>query len=71
MGATSAIKAVGCIVDVARIITLQQDTHPIALVLIEKYELKSNRDICLVATTLSNGSTTIATDNTNDFKVYD
>jgi len=72
MTTSNAIEAIKGITDVCRIIGPDYKTHSIALELIEKYSLSTDRvfDGYLAATAISNGISTIATDNTKDFKNF-
>ncbi len=68
-----AIAAVGRITSVMRIITPDLETNIVLMEFLQKYDIKSNAifDCYLVATALSAGVTTIATDNSKDFQKYD
>ena len=65
-----ALEAVENILKACRIISPGFQTHRIALELIKKHQLSSDKifDAYLVATILSNDITTIATDNVKDFR---
>lgn len=65
-----ALKAIDNIIKACRIVCPDEKTHSITLLLIKKNKLVSDQifDAYLVATALSNGITTIATDNIRDFK---
>lgn len=67
-----ALKAITDIAKACRIISPNEQTHYIALLLIKKNKLISDQifDAYLAATVLSNGINTIATDNTRDFKKF-
>ncbi len=73
MSPTDAIEAVQSITKVSRIIAPDYKTHHIALELIKKNKLSADLifDAYLAATAISNGITTIATDNIKDFKKFD
>ncbi|HZE87431.1 MAG TPA: PIN domain-containing protein [Methylomirabilota bacterium] len=68
-----AILQVKSIIDVSRVIAPDYKTHYLALELIKKYNLASYLvfDAYLAATVLSNGITTIATDNVKDFQKFE
>lgn len=72
MNLKDALKAVLPIVKSCIIISPNQSTYYFAIELIKNYKLKGNRifDAYLAATALSNGITTIATDNIRDFKKF-
>lgn len=72
MKTREAIDTVEQILMSCRIISPNWNTHRIALDLIKKYKLSSDIvfDAYLVATSLSNGITTIATDNVRDFTKF-
>lgn len=67
-----AIKAVESIMEGCTIISPDYRTHRITLELIKQYKLSADKifDAYLVATALSNGIDTIATDNVRDFKKF-
>lgn len=67
-----ALKAIKNILKVCLVICPTEKTHHITLLLINKNKVVSDQifDSYLVATALSNGITTIATDNTRDFKKF-
>ena len=67
-----ASKAIESILRACRIICPMEETYYITLQLIKKNKLVSDQifDAYLVATALSNGITTIATDNVQDFKKF-
>ena len=67
-----AIEAIERILDVSTIISPDYRTHRITLELVQKYTMVSNQvfDAYLVATALSNGINTIATDNVKDLKKF-
>lgn len=67
-----AIAAISTIADHVQLLTPQNQTPYIALELIRRYTITSNAiyDAYLVATILSNGVGTIATDNEKDFKRF-
>lgn len=67
-----ALKAIDNILKSCRVICPTEKTHYITLLLIKKNKLVSDQifDAYLAATALSNGITTIATDNTRDFKKF-
>ena len=67
-----ALKAIENILKSCRIICPNEQTHYITLLLIKTNTLISDQifDAYLAATALSNGITTIATDNTRDFKKF-
>ncbi len=67
-----ALKATENILKACRIIYPNEKTYYATLLLINKNKLVSDQifDTYLVATALSNGITTIATDNTRDFKKF-
>lgn len=67
-----ALKAIENVLKTCHVICPVEKTIYIALLLIKKNKLVSDQvfDTYLVATALSNGITTIATDNTRDFKKF-
>lgn len=67
-----ALKAIENILKACRVICPEEKTHYITLLLIKKNQLVSDQifDTYLVATALSKKITTIATDNTRDFKKF-
>lgn len=67
-----ALKAISSITKTCRVIHPEEKTRYITLLLIEKNKLISDQifDAYLVATALSNGINTIATDNIRDFKKF-
>lgn len=67
-----ALKAINNIVKTCRVIYPEEKTYHITFLLIEENKPVSDQifDTYLVATALSNGITTIATDNTRDFKKF-
>ena len=67
-----ALKAIADIVKACRIICPNEQTYYITLLLIRKNKLISDQifDTYLAATALSNGISTIATDNARDFKKF-
>lgn len=67
-----ALKAIENIMKTCRIINPVEKTIYITLILIKRYKLVSDQvfDTYLAATALSNGITTIATDNIRDFKKF-
>jgi predicted nucleic acid-binding protein len=73
MKPAAAIAAISNIVEACQVIAPEQDTHHIALSLIQKHNLTSNKifDAYLAATTLSVGITVIATDNVKDFQIFE
>ncbi len=68
----SAIDAVESILKGCTVVSPDYRTHRIALELIKKYSLSSDKifDAYLVATALGNGISIIATDNIEDFKRF-
>lgn len=68
----NALKAVLSITKSCLLISPNQSTYYLAIELIKNYKLSGNRifDAYLAATVLSNKITTIATDNTRDFKKF-
>ena len=72
MKTNEAVDAVESILNACDIITPDYKTHCIALELIKKYKIVSNQifDAYLVATAISNGIDSIATDNIKDFQVF-
>lgn len=73
MQINSAVEAVNGICDALNIIYPQLETHYLALELIERYKLTSNKifDAYLVATMLSNEIEEIVTDNEKDFEIFE
>lgn len=67
-----ALSSVLSIAKSCSIISPNTDTYYLVIELIKKYKMSGNRifDAYLAATALSNGVTTIATDNTRDFKKF-
>lgn len=67
-----ALKAIENILKACRVICPTEKTHYITLLLIKKNKLVSDQifDTYLVATAISNGISTIATDNIRDFKKF-
>lgn len=67
-----AIEAIGRILKAGEVIGPDYTTYQIALELIKKYNLDSDKvfDAYLVATCLSRGIDTVATDNVKDFKIF-
>lgn len=72
MKTAQALEAVERITRTCQIIHPDEKTYHLTLLLIKKYKLSSDRifDAYLAATALSNDISTIATDNTRDFKVF-
>ena len=72
MSASSAIIAISQITNALKIISPNHETYYIAIELIRKYVIKSDKvfDAYLVATMFSNRIHTIATDNEKDFRVF-
>lgn len=72
MNYKKALNAVWTIADALDIISPNSETILVAKELISKYELESNRvfDAYLVATALTNGIGTIATDDVRHFKKF-
>lgn len=72
MKPNEALKVVENILKACHIICPDEKTHYVTLLLIKKCKLVSDQifDAYLVATALSNGIETIATDNTQDFKKF-
>jgi predicted nucleic acid-binding protein len=72
MNLKDALKAILSIAKSCPLITPNQNTIYLALDLIKYHQLSGNRifDAYLAATALSNGISTIATDNTSDFKKF-
>lgn len=68
-----ADKAVNAIAQAATVISPTEETLPIALMLMRKYDRAANRifDAYLVATMLTHGIKKIATDNDRDFTIYE
>ena len=68
----AALDAVENILDVCNVVSPNWKTKDIAINLIKKYHLSSDImfDAYLVATALSNGIDTIATDNVQDFELF-
>lgn len=68
-GATGAVNG---ICDALNVVYPQLETHFLALELIKKYQLTSDKifDAYLVASMLSSGVDEIATDNEKDFRVF-
>ncbi|MBI2641334.1 type II toxin-antitoxin system VapC family toxin [Candidatus Roizmanbacteria bacterium] len=71
MTITSALKTLSNFTETLSLISPKQESYFLATELIKKYSLDADKvfDAYLVATALSNGITTIATDNEKDFKV--
>jgi len=72
MEINEAVGAVENILKACDIISPDYKTHRIALELIKKYEIVSNQifDAYLVATAISNGIDTLATDNIKDLQRF-
>lgn len=72
MKINDALKAINSIVKTCRVIYPEEETYHITLLLIKENKPVSDQifDAYLVATALSNGIATIATDNTRDFKKF-
>lgn len=72
MDPDDAIEAVDRILKAGEVITPDYNTYQIALELIKKYNIFSDKvfDAYLVATCLSCDISTLATDNVKDFKVF-
>lgn len=72
MNLTNALSSVLSIAKSCFIISPNQTTYHLVIELIKNYKIKGNRifDAYLAATALSNGITSIATDNTRDFKKF-
>ena len=72
MRPADAIVSIENIAKVCKIINPDYKTHCIALELVKKYKLSGDKvfDGYLAATAISNGVTTIATDNMRDFKRF-
>lgn len=72
MKTPDAIKALEPILKAGDVISPDYKTHQIALELIKKYNLASDKvfDAYLVATCLSSSIDTVATDNVKDFKIF-
>lgn len=72
MRVKDALEAVSSIVKVCNVINPNYQTVYIALELIRKYKMSSDKvfDCYLTATALSNNIDTIVTDNTKDFKKF-
>ncbi|MDE2025042.1 MAG: PIN domain-containing protein [Patescibacteria group bacterium] len=68
----SAQDALWTIIDSYKIIYPNNKTHYLALEYINEHSLVGNKifDAYLAATAISNSITTIATDNTKDFKIF-
>lgn len=73
MTTTDAIKAILSIAKGCHVIEPQTDTYHIALALIQKHGLKGDKvfDAYIVATAISVGISSIATDNTKDFTIFE
>lgn len=73
MTTINAHEALWAIIDVCKIIYPNNQTHYIALELINKNNLFGNQifDAYLAATAMSNNITTIATDNIKDFQKFE
>jgi predicted nucleic acid-binding protein len=73
MSPVQALNAVNEIIRVCRIISPDYKTHNIALEMIKKYNLSSDKvfDAYLTATAISNNVNSIATDNVKDFKNFE
>ncbi|HEY1835886.1 MAG TPA: PIN domain-containing protein [Candidatus Saccharimonadales bacterium] len=69
MTPAEATRAIMSIAEACRVITPDRTTYYLALELIRKYKLPGDKifDAYLAATALTNGVSTIATDNTKDF----
>ena len=69
----NAIEEIKRITNACRVIAPDYKTHYMTFELIKKYNLSSDLifDAYLAATALSNGITTIATDNTKDFQRFE
>lgn len=67
-----ALKAINSIIKACRVVYPEGKTYHITLLLIDKNKPVSDQifDAYLAATALSNGITTIATDNIRDFKKF-
>ena len=72
MTTRNAYEAVMSIVASLRVVSTNMETYHAALALLKKYKLTSDRifDMYLVATMISNGISTIATENERDFVLY-
>jgi hypothetical protein len=72
MAPDKAIKAINNIAEHCHVIAPEQGAHHIAIALMQKYKLGGDKifDAYLTATALSAGITTITTDNTKDFLVF-
>lgn len=72
MSVSNALTAVSQITNALKIISPNYETYYIAIELIRKYGIKSDKvfDAYLAATMSSNKIQTIATDNEKDFKVF-
>lgn len=72
MSLKNALDAILTIAKSCTVISPDQNTYHLAIELIKNYKVSGNRifDVYLAATALSNGITTIATDNTRDFKKF-
>ncbi len=72
MSAAAAIREINGIVQALQIIAPDYKTHLIALELISKNGLAGDKifDAYLAATAMAAGITTIATDNTKDFRMF-
>ena len=72
MKVSEALKAIDNILKSCKVISPNEKTYHITFLLIKENRVKSNLifDAYLAATALSNGITTIATDNTRDFKKF-
>ncbi len=72
MKSHEAIEAVDRILKAGEVVTPDHRTYQIALELIKKYNLSSDKvfDAYLVATCLSSSIDTVVTDNVRDFKIF-
>lgn len=72
LATTVAIRDVSLVTRHLKILCPQPETEHVALEFIRKYEIVGSKifDVYLAATALSNGVTTIATENVRDFKIF-
>ncbi len=73
MAVNDAVRAINSIAQHCHIVAPDQGAHHITLALMQKYGLGGDKifDAYLAAAALSAGITTIATDNTKDFQLFE
>lgn len=73
MSSQMAVRALNAIIAVIPMIYPNQDTFPVAWALIEKHKLRADQifDAYLAATAMTNDISMIATDNEEDFQIFE